>query len=83
MHQIKIQVFGIFAYVLGSQVLTMMPFLQLYPALMCSTGDGTYEACDQEVACLDETTSYIIDWSKSESLKNWMTENDYICLNPA
>ena len=34
-HQKIIQIVGVLTYALGSQMLNMMPFMQLYPALKC------------------------------------------------
>lgn len=82
-HQIKVQILGVLGYVLGSQILTMMPFLQLYPALLCPDGHGHLKSCKRELACSDYSFEYLIDWSEHISLKNWMTELDLICIEPA
>ena len=61
----------------------MMPFLELYPALLCPDGHGNLKSCKRELACSDYSLEFLIDWSENISLKNWMTELDLICIEPA
>ena len=61
----------------------MLPFLQLYPALLCPDGLGGYQSCTREEACTDYESSFIIDWNEEISLKNWTTELDFVCMSSA
>jgi hypothetical protein len=56
-----IQLVGVIAYVFGSQMFNMMPFLQLYPALQCIDAQGVYSDCTRDEACSDPN-GYVIDW---------------------
>ena len=60
----------------------MMALLQLYPALKCPDGKGGYTDCGRDTACVDPN-GYVIDWDQRISLKNWMTELDLVCADPA
>ena len=77
-----IQVVGVVAYIFGSQMLNMMPFLQLYPALQCADTQGIYSSCTRDEACLNPN-GFAIDWGERISLDNWMTDLNLICSDPA
>ena len=82
-HQAKVQILGVCCYFLGSQILNMMPFLQLYPALECPNDDGDFSICKREAACKIHQYEYRINWGEHISLQNWTTELDLICMDPA
>ena len=87
-YQTYLQTCCIILYTLGSKMLYVLPYLQLYPTLTCRASHPQSESffvpfkdCTQEVACNPEMTSeFNVDWSRS--LKNWTTELDLICAKP-
>jgi MFS family permease len=72
----------------GSQIFYLIPFYLYYPALLCHSEDsGTVKECSRQEACQQDTIthvsqSYEFDASSPNTLKNWMTELDLICMEP-
>jgi hypothetical protein len=80
----KIYVFLlIVVFIAGNRFLTMYPFMQLYPDLMCLKEDGvTRYECKQKVACNDENKeTFKMDVDGEFTLNNWMTRLDLICVD--
>ena len=68
-------------------MLMILPYLQLYPALICrqdATSNGTfapYVACNRDEACnFGAIKDFMIDWG--HSMANWTTELELVCASP-
>jgi MFS family permease len=72
---------SIVIFSLGSQIFYLIPFYMYYPALICHTPEGSFE-CDHHRACDVDITSYDLNWDSHDTLSNWMTQLDFICMEP-
>jgi MFS family permease len=70
----------IISFICGNRFLTMYPFLQLYPTLLCPNANGTYYECSQVTACSAENKDkYVVDTEGRYTLNNWMVNIHLIC----
>ena len=48
--------------------------------MICTTNDGIVVDCDRERACSPDIKEYSFDWESHNTLNNWMTQLDLVCI---
>ena len=72
---------SIVIFSLGSQIFYLIPFYMYYPALICHTENNSFE-CDHHRACEADIARYELNWESHDTLNNWMTQLNLICIEP-
>ncbi|CDW80647.1 organic cation [Stylonychia lemnae] len=79
--QISANLIIIFGILSGSQVLYNLWYFQMRPLYECqNAGESKFYQCKREEFCGNQNINWRVDYTKEESLNNWVQQLDLHCI---